>query len=168
MRSAWQRRAELVGGVGAERALARDQLVEPPRRGVERDADLVDLGDAGARCADGEVAVTEPAGRAARRSSGPRETPAEQQRRADGHDDDRGREPGKRQPAGVGVVRGGVVGALGAHGTDHALAGEQRHGDDEPAVSGGVGRAPCAQRGAHDRRSELPARVPATRRPARS
>ena len=65
-RSAGERRAQLVRGVGAERALADEQLVEPFRGRVERRGDRVELADARARRARREVALAEPRAAATR------------------------------------------------------------------------------------------------------
>ena len=54
-----ERRAELVGRIGAERSLPRQHGVESPCRAVQRVCDCIELGDPGGLRAHAEVALAE-------------------------------------------------------------------------------------------------------------
>jgi hypothetical protein len=143
---AGERRAELVRGVRAERALACDQVVEAARAAVQRSGDRVRLRDPGARGAGGEVAVAEPARGVREPLERPGERAPEHHGGEHGEPHENGRERREPQPRAAHVARGGGVAALRAQCAAHPLALQQRHGDDEP-VAVRVRREPAAAHG---------------------
>ena len=146
-----ERRAELVRGVGAEGALAREQVVEALRGGVERDGDGVELGDRGAVRADGELPVAEAAGVDGEPLERPGEAAREHECGERGGRDDAGAERGEQQPGVVGVVGDFGIGAGGAHGSGDAFVEHERHGGQELAAAGARLGSAAGQGGARER-----------------
>ena len=151
-----QRRAELVGGVVAELALAAQHVLDAAVGVGERGADRVELGDAGRVGLDADARLghaADPRGEALHRR---REPPRLHEREPDGGRDRHERQHDHGQPDAA-----DVVGALGR-------GGERGHADGARPGRLGAQRMRADASAALDRRGRRAGRPRAARRPGRA